>query len=37
MDGPVIQAAMERALAAKTTVESSLEVVAKIRAKAKLP
>jgi tryptophan synthase alpha chain len=35
-DGPVIQAAMERALAANTTVESSLEVVAKIRAQSEV-
>ncbi len=33
-DGPVIQLAMERALAAQTTVASSLEIVRQIRAKS---
>lgn len=35
-DGPVIQAAMERALVAKTTVASSLEIVRQIRAKSEV-
>lgn len=35
-DGPVIQLAMERALAAKTTVASSLEIVRQIRAKSEV-
>lgn len=35
-DGPVIQAAMERALLAGTTVNSSLEVIRQIRAKSEV-
>lgn len=35
-DGPVIQAAMERALKAQTTVKSSLEIVSQVRAKSEV-